>query len=106
MVPYRIDLSFVNIGAELVVLSFESKTLEFGFTNQIKMEIEIEIWFFLCVGSWLKFLPHQTIYADVTHIDCSNMNQNASSMIYKKRLKIWKTLETKNPSYVPNKQGF
>ena len=85
---YWIDLLFVNIGTELVVLSFESKTLEFGSTNQIKMEIEIEIWFFLCVGSWLKFLPHQIMYADVTHIDCSNMNQNASSMIYKKLEKI------------------
>ena len=84
--------------------TFNQKLLNLDLLNQIKMEIEI--WFFLCVGSWLKFLPYQIMYADVTHLHCSNMNQNVSSMIYKKRSKMWKTLETKNPSYVPNKKEF
>ena len=68
------------------------------------MKLKFDSFFVLVHDS--KFLPHQIMYADVTHLHCSNMNQNASSMIYKKRSKMWKTLETKNPSYVPNKKEF
>ena len=92
---YWVYLNSMYLGTELVDLNLfntRTRTLEFGF-NWIKMEIETWFRSFFVLGSILKFLPHQIMYADVTHLHCSNMNQNASSMIYKKLEKIWKSLE-------------